>query len=208
MNIPDTQLSALVSARLCHDLVSPLGAIGNGLELMEMSAIGPTGSEFALVSDSLTNAVGKLKFLRLAFGPADACARVSLEEAAEITAAAFPGRYRVVWTEAGSSMPRPLAKAACLAILCLEKSLPLGGEIRVTASEDQVDLSAEGRRIAPPAGLWAYLTEGSETEAITADAVQFMLLRGWLAALDGRITARFSEGRARLRLSLPAPALA
>ncbi len=206
MNTPETELCALVSARLCHDLVNPLGAIGNGLELIEMSAPGTGGPEFALVSDSLANAIGKLKFLRIAFGPADPSARLSFEEASTITAAAFGGRYSVVWTNAGGTMPRPLAKSACLAILCLEKSLPLGGEMRVSAGEGQVDLSVEGRRTAPPAALWAHVTDGDETGPVTSDAVQFRLLRACLDALGGRISAHFAESGARLRLSVPLPA--
>jgi len=205
MNIPAIDLSALVSARLCHDLVSPLGAIGNGLELMEMSTTGRTTSEFALVADSLTNAIGKLKFLRIAFGPAESSARLSFEEVSNITTAAFPGRYSVTWTNGGGSMPRTFAKAACLALLCLERSLPLGGEVQVAVGEDHVDISVEGRRIAPPAELWAHVTEGSTTEPMTSDVVQFMLLRAWLDAVGGQITTDFLDSGAKLRLSLPIP---
>lgn len=203
---PMADLSALVSARLCHDLVSPLGAIGNGLELIEMSGTGRNEAELALVSDSLANAIGKLKFLRVAFGPADADARQSFEEADSITAAAFPGRYSVVWTCRAGSMPRPLTKALYLTILCLEKSLPLGGRVHVGVEGDRVTLQVEGRRTAPPAELWAHVLEGAPIAPVGSDSVQFRLLRDCLDTLHGAMEASFGESGATLALTIPSPA--
>lgn len=197
-----SDLSALVSARLCHDLVSPLGAIGNGLELIEMSGGGKTEAELALVTDSLANAIGKLKFLRVAFGPADAAARQSFEEADGITCAAFPGRYSIVWVDKGGSMPRPLAKAAYLLILCLEKTLPFGGEVHIHGGGDSVALRVEARRITPPADLWAHVLHGAELGTVGSDAVQFRLLRNCLDTFGGNVAASFSETAARLDLKI------
>ena len=78
-------LSSLVAARLCHDLISPIGAIGNGMELLQMTE-GRGVAELELISDSLATALAKLRFYRLAFGPADAQARQSIDEARQIRA--------------------------------------------------------------------------------------------------------------------------
>ncbi|MEL6198166.1 MAG: hypothetical protein AAFT19_09980, partial [Pseudomonadota bacterium] len=66
----DLALSGLVGARLCHDLVGPVGAITNGLDLMaETAASGtPAEEDFALVTQSTTRAADLLRALRLAFG--------------------------------------------------------------------------------------------------------------------------------------------
>lgn len=199
-------ISALVSARLCHDLVSPLGAIGNGLELIEMSGGGRNEAELALVSDSLANAIGKLKFLRVAFGSADSEARQSFEEADSITAAAFPGRFSVVWTNRGGSMPRSLAKALYLTILCLEKTMPLGGKVEIGGADEWVTLRVEGRRTTPPAELWAHVLEGAHLGAIGSESVQFKLLRDCLDVLDGDMVATFTESGATIELKVPAAA--
>ena len=202
-------LSALVSARLCHDLVSPLGAIGNGIELIQMAGPGRGGgeAELALISDSLTNAIGKLKFLRVAFGPADPEARQTFEETAAITSAAFQGRFSVTWTRISGAMPRPLAKAIFLALLCLERSLPLGGEVRVDVGEEgAAALSMDGRRTAAPAELWAHVAEGAALDAVTSDMVQFTLLRRCLDDLEGRIDVAFAETGVELRIGIPVTA--
>lgn len=199
-------LSALVAARLCHDLVSPLGAIGNGIELMQMAGTGRSRAEFALISDSLENAIGKLKFLRVAFGPADAQARQSVEEATAITSAAFQGRFAVDWLGAGHDIPRPLAKTLYLALLCLEKSLPLGGTVRVRIEEDRAEMAVEGRRTAAPPELWAHVTDGRPLPPVGSEAVQFVLLRAALEGAGGTVEVRFEEAGAALRIALPAPA--
>jgi histidine phosphotransferase ChpT len=199
-------ISALVSARLCHDLVSPLGAIGNGIELMQMTGAGRSKAEFALISDSLENALGKLKFLRVAFGPAEAAARQSFDEAGQICSAAFQGRFAVAWLTGARDMPRSTAKAVYLALLCLEKSLPLGGTVEVRASEDRADMRVEGRRTAAPLELWAHVLEGRPLPPVGSEAVQFVLLRAWLEAIEGRIEAQFGETGARLSLAVPAVA--
>ena len=128
MNRPE--LSELVSARLCHDLISPMGAIGNGLELMQLSG-GAGAAELALVNDSLATALAKLRFYRIAFGPADPQGRLSPDEAAQITDAMFHGRFTVAWHAPTADLSRPLVRMIYLAILCLERSLPMGGQVRV-----------------------------------------------------------------------------
>jgi histidine phosphotransferase ChpT len=199
-------LSELVSARLCHDLISPMGAIGNGLELLQL-ADGPAGAELALVHDSLATALAKLRFYRVAFGPADAQARQSLEEAAQITDAMFHGRFAVTWDGGAHDLERPLVRLAYLAILCLEKSLPMGGTVRIAATEDVIALRVDGRRTQPPAALWAHLTEGRELGELRPDAVQFALLRQGLEAAGHRLEARFAETGAEVAIVL-SPALA
>ncbi len=185
-------LSALVSARLCHDLISPMGAIGNGLELMQLAG-GPAAAELALVNESLATALAKLRFFRIAFGPADAQARQSVEEAAQITDAMFHGRFTVAWDAAGGDLPRAEARLAYLTILCLEKSLPMGGQVRVSVGRDRIGLAVAGRRTAPPAALWAHVTDGAALAELKSDGVQFALLRQALAATGHRIEARFGE---------------
>ncbi len=205
----DCTISALVSARLCHDLISPMGAIGNGLELLQLSE-GAGKAELALVSDSVAVALAKLRFYRVAFGPADAQARQSFEEAAQITDAMFQGRLTVEWRAAGRDMPRTTAKLIYLAVLCLEKSLPMGGCVRVTLPEPEaesetrrIELSVEGRRTAAPPELWAHLTDGAPVPELRSDGVQFALLRQALVSCGEGIQARFTDSGAAVAMTAP-----
>lgn len=203
MNAPD--LSGLVSARLCHDLISPMGAIGNGLELLMMTEGRGGDAELALISDSLGTALAKLRFYRLAFGPADAIARQSLDEARQITDIMFHGRFTVAWQDRpGASMSRATAQLAYLAILCFERSLPMGGEVTVAAGAGAVELRAEGCRIAAPGDLWLHLTGGAPVAELRPDGVQFALLRRAIERDGYRIDGAFTETSAGLTLIAPA----
>lgn len=200
-------LSALVSARLCHDLISPMGAIGNGLELLQLTDA-PGAAELALVNESLATALAKLRFFRIAFGPADAQARQSAEEAAQLTDGVFSGRFTVLWSSTGEDLTRQTARIVYLVVLCLEKSLPMGGQVRIGIEPGQVSIAADGRRTAPPAPLWAHVTRGTPVPDLKADGVQFALLRQALASTGHAIDVAFGDTSATLRLTLPQTALA
>lgn len=204
MTTPD--LSALVAARLCHDLISPMGAIRNGLELMQMSASphGP-GAEVELVTESLETALAKLRYYRLAFGPADPEVRQAFSEAVQVTDAMYSGRFSVTWNATGHDMPRPLARMIYLTILCLEKSLPMGGLLQITVSGNEVGLSVEGRRMVPPPGLWAHVLKGEPLPDLRADSVQFGLLRKVLDGTHMRLAATFTETGALLDIASVSP---
>jgi len=64
----DTDLSFLIASRICHDLINPIGAIHNGLELMTLSQSTAQGIEFDLVQASANDARARAEFFRLAFG--------------------------------------------------------------------------------------------------------------------------------------------
>ncbi|MBP7242035.1 histidine phosphotransferase family protein [Amaricoccus sp.] len=195
-------LSALVSARLCHDLISPMGAIGNGLELMQLSQ--PASSaELDLVAGSLGSALAKLRFYRLAFGPLDVHGRLSMDEIRSVCDAMFSGRFTVAWS-GPVDLPRATVKLAFLALLCLEKSLPMGGAGRVSAEGDNVALAVEARRTAPPAELWDLVAGGAQPETLRPDGIQFALLRQALDDAGRSIEIAFADTGASLTMTAPA----
>ena len=184
-----------------------MGAIRNGLELMQMSA-NPSGpaAEVELVSESLETALAKLRYYRLAFGPADPEARQAFTDAVQVTDGMFSGRFNVIWNVDGRDMARPLAQVVYLAILCLEKSMPMGGLVQVRIGEERLGLQVEGRRMVPPAPLWSHVLDGAPLPELRADAVQFGILRNVLVATGYLIAGSFTETGAVLDLSLvPAP---
>lgn len=162
-------LAGAVAARLCHDLVSPLGAIGNGLELLEMSG-DATGPELALIADSVAAARARLRLFRLGFGMAGgADQRIAVADLGEVAAAM--GRLAVV-VQADGDLARADAKMLLLALMCLETGLPWGGRVLVCRAETGGvagaatgwRLVAEAARTRPDAGLWGWLTPGPASD--------------------------------------------
>lgn len=194
--LPD--FAALIGSRICHDLISPLGAIGNGVELLEMSGSGAS-PEVALISESVANANARIRFFRLAFGAAGGGGSVAGAEIRSILAAMTEGgRMKIDWQVAGD-VPRPMAKLAFLALQCLETALAWGGKITVT-SEGGWKAEARAARLNIDDALWANLSAPAPDPAIAPAQVQFALLPsearaqgrslGWSRASDG-VTIRF-----------------
>jgi len=119
-------LAELISSRLCHDLVNPLGAIGNGVELIDMTG-SARGPEMALIRDAVHDAQARLRFLRIAFGGAAPTQVTSAREAKATVQAPWKGsRLRLNWTLT-EDVPRLHVKLAYLMVLCAEAALPMGG---------------------------------------------------------------------------------
>ena len=176
MPVYDAEIALLVGSRLCHDLISPVGAIQNGLELLALSEGDHSGPEMALISDSCAGATARIRFFRVAFGSATESQRMSARDCAATLAAVTQGsRIRADWTIAGDQR-RSDVQLAYLAHMCCENALPQGGTITLAQDGDAVSVTAEGPRIAADPGSWAHLAGDGRGQEITADRVQFLLL--------------------------------
>ncbi len=190
-------LAALIGSRICHDLISPIGAISNGIELMALSG-SEQSPEMALVAASAANANARICLFRLAFGMAGEGQRVGADEIRTILKDVFTdSRITVDW-QPGGDFDRAEAQAALLALLCAESAVGLGGNITVTHSNDDWKITASGPRLKADPDLWAGLTNPAALHNIAPGDVQFMLLPDHLTRL-GRF-CRYSLTDTNLRL--------
>ncbi|SHK40620.1 histidine phosphotransferase ChpT [Shimia gijangensis] len=166
--------SALVGSRICHDLISPVGAIGNGVELIGMG--GSSGPEIELIADSVGNANARIRFFRIAFGLAGTEQMVGVNEVrTTLNDLSAGGRVSYAW-DVMRDVPRPELRAGFLALMCLESALPLGGFITITENANRWQFTAQGRKINFEDNLWADLTRANRTVEVTPGRVQFGLL--------------------------------
>lgn len=178
---PDLTLASLVGSRICHDLISPVGAIHNGLELIAMG--GPIDTpELRLISDSVDNASARIKFFRVAFGVASAEQVIGASEIGKVIGGVYgEGRHKADWQGTGD-VPRAEVQAIYLGLLCLESALPQGGMITVTGQSGAWTLTATGPRLAPDPECWAVL-DGAAPEGLRPSHVQYALLPLCLAEI-------------------------
>lgn len=163
-------LAALVGSRLCHDLVSPVGAIGNGLELLRM--VSEPSPELALIADAVAAAQARLRLFRLAFGAASPDQSVRPGDLEE-SLAALGGNSRIrLACDLPRPLPRPEARRLALAALCVETACARGGVIRVTPAR----VEAEGPRLIRTPALWEALAQGLPPPDLAASSVHFALL--------------------------------
>ena len=189
--------SALIGSRICHDLVSPIGAIGNGVELMLMDGT-EKGPELTLIAESVANASARIRFFRIAFG-ASGGQRVSRSEVLAVLSEMSQGtRVRIDWTSA-ADMARSEARLAFLAIQCFETVMPFGGTLSVAQSGDGWEITGRSGRFRVDEDLWARLALAGAQTNISPAHVQFALLPLGVAGLRRHLTSERTETEIRLR---------
>ena len=176
MSIDAEKLCALVSSRICHDVINPLGAIGNGLELLSLGG-DLSGPEIDLIDASHKNAEARVKFLRHAFGETGIGATINgqdYEKTAQNYCATSNIKARL---KLANSLPRPEVKRTYLAIMCMMQTLSFGGDIHVSQSNSGWKIVGNAERRRNIKDLWtALLINDFSTLEIEASNIQFVLL--------------------------------
>lgn len=197
MNLQNSHLLAsLIGSRICHDLISPVGAIQNGIELLSLEGA-VRGPEMMLISDSVSSASAKIRFLRIAFGLAGHGQQIGPKEVCSILDdLSQSGRITYDWTPQEGSFDRSDIQEVFLAMLCLESAMPQGGAISVTRPDDNPkgwEVSGPARTDRPDSFLWETVKTGEGAETVMPAHVQFALLPAVVAERFGQITLTETE---------------
>ena len=188
----EADLNALVGSRICHDLISPLGAIGNGVELLSMSGVS-TAPEMTLISESVESANARIRFFRIAFGAAKNDALIGNAELKSVLGDLYRGsRTNVDW-RITEDVPRVEAKLAFLLLQCLESAFPWGGKIQVTRTGVTWNVfgSAERTKIDTP--LWELLVDPRRRVDVSASNVHFALIHPAAQQVGRRVATNITE---------------
>lgn len=188
-----TALNDLIGSRICHDLISPLGAIENGVELLTMSGAAEV-PEMALISESILNANARIRFFRIAFGAGMEEAKIGRSEVKSILMDMYRGsRNRIDW-QPGEDQSRIEVKLAFLLLLCLESALPWGGTITVRKTgAANWTMIAEGERLKMDEELWGMISAPHSETKVSASEVHFALVQTTASRFGRKVTALGSE---------------
>jgi len=184
LNISPTEFASLLCSRLCHDLLSPVGALNNGLELLadehdpEMRA-----RCLELLGESARASANKLKFFRLAFGAAGGFGEtVDTREAHAAIEGLFGDNHRVKvgWLIEHATLPKQAIKVLLNLALIGGDALIRGGQLDIGAEvvDGQVEIvvRADGPRIVLDPELRVALTGGSDEVPVTPRAAAAYLV--------------------------------
>jgi histidine phosphotransferase ChpT len=174
--LSDLDLAALLCSRVCHDIISPVGAIANGLELMDDPEVDADMKATALnmVRSSAKTATAKLKFCRIAFGASgSAGAHIDMGEAGE-TAKAFVGeeKVRLDWQAPRENRPKAEVKLLLNMMMLAQAGIPRGGVVTVTVDGRNFKVTAKGERAKVPQAMADVLGGGVAVETLDARMVQ------------------------------------
>ena len=168
-------LAALISSRICHDLISPIGAIGNGVELLGMTGE-MDGPEMALINESVVNANARIRFFRIAFGAAKAGQMIGRDEISSVLQDInHGGRIQFDW-HSDTELPREHVKLAFLLMQCFESALPLGGTVLIKQDANKWTLHCQADRINIDTNAWQLLLSGEGGTDISPSDVHFAIV--------------------------------
>lgn len=171
-------LSSLLASRVCHDIISPVGALANGLEVLEEDQ-GEEMREFAmeLINKSAKSATAKLKFCRLAFGASgSAGASIDTGEAQEVVGLYMAGeKADMTWEGIRSLAPKNRVKLLLNMVLIALGAIPRGGNLGISIHGEGDDATFTIHCVGPKARVPADFVDmlnGVVEEAVSAHSVQ------------------------------------
>lgn len=197
MGESNVNLAALIGSRICHDLISPIGAITNGLELLDMAG-GAQGPEMDLIADSVGNAGARIRFFRIAFGAAGEQQMGQAEISALLADVNKGNRIQAHWGPI-EPVSRSDVRMAFLALQCCETALPFGGDIQITKQDDSWQITGTGTKISASADLWQGLVSPDGPAQVSPAQVQFALLPAVAAEMGRQIGFEQNEAKITIR---------
>ncbi len=173
------EMASLLSSRLCHDLVSPVGAVTNGLEVLEDEDDAEMREmAFRLIRESAERTANKLQFARLAYGAAGGPgADIDLGEARKVCTQIL-GDHKVTldWQCDLAAVDRLIAKLFVNLIYLCAESLPRGGsvaaQLSVQGSGAEIVVKGEGAMLRPAEGTAQVLGGERELNGLSPRAAQ------------------------------------
>lgn len=195
MSIDRIDFAALLCSRLCHDLLSPVGALNNGLELMADETDPQMRARcLDLLGESARTSANKLKFFRLAFGAAggfgDAVPAHEIEEAIR---GMFAGNARLAigWLAEEKSLPKRAAKILLNLSLIGGEALVRGGQLDIGAERHdgvhELVVRAEGLKMVMDAEVRKALEGGLEDAEVSARTAAAWMVRALVDEAGGTL---------------------
>ncbi len=177
VELPAADLAALLCSRVCHDLISPVGAINNGLELLDEG--GADAEAMDLIRQSARNASARLQFARIAFGAAGSAGMMIDTGDAESVARGYLANEKpeLSWSGGRALLPKNKVKLLLNLILVANAAIPRGGRLEVALENletaPRFTLKSSGPLLRVPARFLELHSSGSSEESIDAHAIQF-----------------------------------
>jgi histidine phosphotransferase ChpT len=208
--LPDGQaLAALIAGKLCHDFISPAGAISSGLDLLkDPSAQDMRDDAMGLIEASAKKMVALVSFARVAFGAATSAERFSGAELGALVAGLTEGgRATLDWKAEDDSYSKAQSRALVNLAYLTMAALPSGGTAAVSTRREADDLIIEGLAEGNRARLKAEAVSGLAgqplSEGLPGQWIQPYWL--WLTAHDagGSLDVQTGEGRVILTVRMP-----
>jgi histidine phosphotransferase ChpT len=204
------ELAARLASKLCHDFISPAGAIVSGLDLLEDPAAKDMREDaMDLIASSARKLVDQLAFARVAFGAASGAAMFDCTELERLTRGVYAHvRADLDWAVTSASLPKPPAQVLVNLAQLAAGALPLGGLARLDVAQGPEGYVVTAIARGPKARLHAEVQSGLSGaplgDGLGGRWVQAYYVHAVTAAAGGRLEASASDELVTLRAIIPA----
>jgi histidine phosphotransferase ChpT len=189
----DLELAALISSKICHDVINPVGAINNGLEILDEDKDGDS-QKYALemIRNVTAQASARLQFARYAFGAAGSAGATIDLGMAEQVANGFVGpdaksKHKLAWSGPAGTMAKDKVKLLLNMIAVSMTALPRGGQIdaRITGTLERpaFTLRCKGNTARPP----QYLSDFCAGKEPPLDSMSIQSYYTWRLAVGSNM---------------------
>ncbi|HZH28379.1 MAG TPA: histidine phosphotransferase family protein [Azospirillaceae bacterium] len=198
------RVTELVASRICHDLLSPVTAIGNGVELIEEMGDAFGDEALGLIASSARVAARRLDMFRFAYGAAGQS--VSMGDAGPVAERYFAEtRVALQWGPT-PDLPEGAARLALLMLLLAEEALPSGGSLRVGGMGRGLSVLATGRKAGLRPEVETAALGGASDEPLSPRSILGFLVGQVASAVRADLVIERSEPDAiRIAAVFPTP---
>ena len=195
-------LAALLCARICHDLVGPVGALETGLDLLnDEDNLDMHDDAIELIKVGAGQASAKLKFLRIAFGAGgSAPAVMACEELERLGRGVYPdGKVVFDWQMEVDGLSKPASRVLLNLVMLSVQTIPLGGTVLVNASikddgevgeNTEISLSCTGNNARLDPAIAKTLAGGAPEDGFSGRTIQPFYTGMIAREAGGTITSR------------------
>ena len=179
VTLESLDLAALLCSRVCHDLISPAGAIVNGLEVLEESKDEETKTfALSLIKKSARTATARLQFCRIAFGASGSpTAQVDTGDAEQVARGVIEDeKVKLTWNLPRALLPKNRVKLLLNMLVVAGQAIPRGGTLVLDPVGEGESMTfrvtAAGLNARVPPAAPGLLAGGTDGETIDAHAIQ------------------------------------
>lgn len=206
----DAAVLELMASRICHDLISPVGAVNNGVEFLQEDMGTDPDEAIALIAMSAQSAAARLQVFRLAYGTGGRDSATKPEDIHKIFESLLTIEEKVKqnWdplnTFTGYDRPEGFAKILLCGLLLAHEALPKGGSIAVTYESGTITITGTG----PDAQIRPQVEQALKRQ-IDVSAIDPRLVHPYICGIMAAqynfsfALAEQAEGRISLRISTP-----
>lgn len=203
----DLRSMELLFSRMCHDLVGPVGAVVNGVELLEEFGGEMAQEALTLLGSSARVASRRLRVYRVAYGMAAGAAITSINDLATLVNDFLEGgkiNFEIT-ADSHPSLSRLGMKLLLNMVLCTAETLPRGGKVTLHLdSKSNVTLTSEGENARMPEGFAAALDHEINTGDLDPRTIQPYITAKISHAINANVKCAAAEGKITYTATLPA----